>query len=429
MIVHKANHAIAAIGGWSRTGFRSGGAFSPVNAGLLKIGTVALLAGFAPLGYHLHLTDPAGDQAQARQPDGAEDSRRALLQQAESSETTGQPGLRDAALIRDAGVFGTAKPFFYHGANSDKSNAVDCLAAAAWYEAGNDPEGQRAVIQIVINRLSHPSFPKSVCGVVFQGSERTTGCQFTFTCDGSLNRRFPSPVAWRQAQARAQKALDGGVDESVGKATHYHASYVQPWWSGKLERLTSVGSHIFYRWPGSRGAFENAPRLSTERDFDTLVSDSKARAAGQDGQAAVAQLVAGPLDGEQSAMAGEAQVNLPPASQAIFLHANGYGTSGRWAVTAMNACVDRQDCQVLVYGDANAAERNRRLAAVDRDRPLFVFIRDKTSAMNIALWDCQRITRPDASQCLPTSGPKLQQLMRERYATSLRDSSPQVSPG
>ncbi|MFN5901342.1 MAG: cell wall hydrolase, partial [Novosphingobium sp.] len=69
----------------------------------------------------------------------------------------------------------------------DRSRALQCLAAAVYYEARSESDvGQRAVAQVVLNRVAHPSYPNTVCGVVYQGSERTTGCQFSFTCDGSL---------------------------------------------------------------------------------------------------------------------------------------------------------------------------------------------------------------------------------------------------
>ena len=100
-----------------------------------------------------------------------------------------------------------------------------------------------AVAQVVLNRLHHPSFPKTVCGIVFQGSQRRTGCQFTFTCDGSMARR--RPVAWDNALRIARLALDGQLVSAVGDATHYHAFYVSPLWSAQLTRVGRIGAHIF----------------------------------------------------------------------------------------------------------------------------------------------------------------------------------------
>ena len=140
---------------------------------------------------------------------------------------------------------------------SDRQLALQCLTQAVYYEAGFEPvEGRRAVAQVVLNRLRHPAFPKSVCGVVYEGSTRP-GCQFSFTCDGSL-RRAPSAAAWDRAGQVARAALAGEVERSVGLATHYHTDWVAPYWAPKLAKVTQIGAHIFYRWPGSwgrKGAF------------------------------------------------------------------------------------------------------------------------------------------------------------------------------
>jgi len=135
----------------------------------------------------------------------------------------------------------------------DVAASLQCLTAAVYYEARSESsEGQRAVAQVVLNRVRHPAFPKSVCGVVYQGSKRRTGCQFSFTCDGSLRARR-DPGAWSRARKVAGAALAGSVYGPAGHATHYHASYVRPWWAASLRRAVTVGSHIFYRWRGDWG--------------------------------------------------------------------------------------------------------------------------------------------------------------------------------
>jgi len=140
----------------------------------------------------------------------------------------------------------------YAGAD-DRARALHCLTAAVYYEAAIEPlDGQRAVAQVVLNRVRHPAYPNSVCGVVFQGSERQTGCQFTFTCDGSL-RRTPSAPGWARARAVAEAALAGNVFKQVGWATHYHTNWVVPYWSASLVKAANIGTHIFYRWAGGWG--------------------------------------------------------------------------------------------------------------------------------------------------------------------------------
>jgi Cell Wall Hydrolase len=168
----------------------------------------------------------------------------------------------NAAVPGIAGPVAAASPFRLDLASSDASamtNAQDCLTAAVYYEAASETmQGQRAVAQVVLNRMRHPAYPHSVCGVVFQGSERSTGCQFSFTCDGSLARK-PGASAWLRAGLVAAEALAGRVEPSVGTATHYHTIWVLPYWQSSLTKITTIGAHIFYKWAGgggSRSAFD-----------------------------------------------------------------------------------------------------------------------------------------------------------------------------
>ncbi|MBV9511382.1 MAG: cell wall hydrolase, partial [Caulobacteraceae bacterium] len=135
-------------------------------------------------------------------------------------------------------------PFVLQADDPARARAVHCLTQAIYYEAGTEPlSGQQAVAQVVLNRLKHPAFPKSVCGVVFEGAGRSSGCQFSFTCDASLSRQ---PVAWRwnAAQRVAEAALSGFVDTEVGTSTHYHAAWMTPYWSASLIRTGRIGGHI-----------------------------------------------------------------------------------------------------------------------------------------------------------------------------------------
>jgi hypothetical protein len=147
-----------------------------------------------------------------------------------------------------------ASPFAL-GDESDQNvdRALDCLTAAVYYEARSESiDGQRAVAQVVLNRVRNPAFPNSVCGVVYQGVERGIGCQFTFACDGStLFRR--EPAAWERARGVAQAALAGEVYAPVGLATNYHTTAILPWWASSLAKVTTIGAHIFYKWRGGLG--------------------------------------------------------------------------------------------------------------------------------------------------------------------------------
>lgn len=139
------------------------------------------------------------------------------------------------------------------GQATDYQRSLQCLTMAIYYEAGNESDdGERAVAQVVLNRVRHPAYPRTVCGVVFDGAQRRTGCQFTFACDGALARR-PSQAGWQRANRIAIAALAGDVFAPVGWATHYHANYVVPYWASSLDKVAAIGAHIFYRAKGTGG--------------------------------------------------------------------------------------------------------------------------------------------------------------------------------
>jgi spore germination cell wall hydrolase CwlJ-like protein len=149
-----------------------------------------------------------------------------------------------------------AAPYVFRGRNAtDTLRASLCLTAAIYYEAANEPdEGQRAVAQVVLNRVRHPAWPDTVCDVVYQGTERPgTLCQFTFGCDGAM-ARAPSLSGWVRARRVAQAALAGYVHAPAGLATNYHTLAVAPSWGKALTPVGIYGAHIFYRLPGGAGA-------------------------------------------------------------------------------------------------------------------------------------------------------------------------------
>ncbi len=146
-----------------------------------------------------------------------------------------------------------ARPFSMAGASAiDRGRAAQCLTAAIYYEAASEPDaGQQAVAQVILNRVRHPAFPGTVCGVVYQGSEHA-GCQFSFACDGAMTR-VPARTAWVRAARAAGMALAGYVFAPVGLATHYHTYAVTPAWNRSLVMTDVVGAHFFHRWKGFWG--------------------------------------------------------------------------------------------------------------------------------------------------------------------------------
>lgn len=157
------------------------------------------------------------------------------------------------------------------------NTALKCLTQAIYYEAANEPlQGKRAVAQVVLNRLKHPAYPNSVCGVVYEGVNRPV-CQFSFTCDGSLLRK-PMARQWDESREVAKAALAGSVEASVGSATHYHADYVLPRWAYTLAKIEKIGAHIFYRFPGGAGSQRAFSGHWAGREFIPKIDRSRLQA-------------------------------------------------------------------------------------------------------------------------------------------------------
>ena len=203
---------------------------------------------------------------------------------------------RNALIPMSALPVGTMRGFTQIGMDSaGYAGALKCMTQAIYYEAANEPEaGKRAVAQVVLNRLRHPAYPNSVCGVVYEGSNKRV-CQFSFTCDGSL-LRTPMARQWNESRRVAALMLAGGTEPAVGTATNYHADYVVPRWAFTLGKLAQIGRHIFYRLPGrigSEGAFSD--RWTGSEAIPTLNWDRLRTAlAAREDDGAATELVAAP---------------------------------------------------------------------------------------------------------------------------------------
>jgi spore germination cell wall hydrolase CwlJ-like protein len=214
----------------------------------------------------------------------------------------------NAALPLASGPNPAAAPFVLKADSKTYARALECLTQAIYYEAARESEdGQRAVAQVVLNRMRHPAYPASVCAVVYQGAERPTGCQFSFTCDGSLGRA-PMRSYWDRARLIAHQALQGYVHAPVGNATHYHANYVMPYWAPTLVKNAVIGLHIFYRWPGSWGQPSAFAQKWSRKEADPWLLRSAALAA----EARHAAAAAGTPQAEGEEVIVQAKQELPP---------------------------------------------------------------------------------------------------------------------
>lgn len=222
------------------------------------------IAGFGPLGWNGAMIEPATARAntptlQPFETPGANFPGSAFYYLApESGVVPPSAAAPDATAPVSARPLdwalgdAVARPTFLSGTAQDRLRALQCLTTAIYYEAATEPDaGQRAVAQVVLNRVAHPAWPNTVCGVVYQGSERP-GCQFSFACDGSM-ARTPARMWWLRARDVAEAALAGQVYAPAGLATHYHTSAVNPGWASRLSFIGTIGAHRFYRNVGTGG--------------------------------------------------------------------------------------------------------------------------------------------------------------------------------
>ncbi len=160
-----------------------------------------------------------------------------------------------AGLLKNASLSPEQPQSLFGGLTEDEFRARElrCMATGIYFEARDEPiKGQIAVAQVIMNRIRSPFYPKTICGVVYQGERNRHGCQFSFTCTGKRNAVKEKPE-WATAVKLAKQVIAGEVwlDE-VGYATHYHATYVHPPWRHELIQVAQIGGHIFYKMkPGT----------------------------------------------------------------------------------------------------------------------------------------------------------------------------------
>lgn len=293
-----------------------------------------------------------------------------------------------------------AQPFFLRTTAEDFARATDCLAAAGYYEAGTGTADQRAVAQVVLNRVRHRAFPATVCGVVFQGSERSTGCQFTFTCDGSMVRRTPSATAWEQARRMATTMLLGSIDPTVGLATHYHTDWVSPPWDRTMDKIAAVRTHLFYRWRGVQ-AF-TMRHAGTEPDVALLARLSEAhRPAVQaiGAPSSMPQHQAAPIP--QFAAIADSAISQPATAPRIFLVTLPAGGSpASFQAMAERQCAGAGPCRLIGWTDPTRTPRALPMPGSAVDTIAFIFERRSTAAAPRIRWDCARFAPDTASHCI-----------------------------
>lgn len=184
----------------------------------------------------------SNQRAQAHWAEAAAEFRASELKAPAFSQVE-TPRLRDAADIRSLSPVGTE----YRRWADMRASEHQCLSEAVYYEARSESRsGQLAVADVVKNRVKSKHYPNTICAVIYEGAHRPFACQFSFACDGSMDRA-PQGKAWQRSQNIAQVSLTGFVPDLTKNSTHYHTVNIEPDWSKTLEFKAKIGFHKFYR--------------------------------------------------------------------------------------------------------------------------------------------------------------------------------------
>lgn len=165
-----------------------------------------------------------------------------------------QPGTETAAQAKTAAQARPVQPGLQYSASWLATQPVahgdanwECLAKALYFEArGETVKGQFAVGEVVLNRVDSGLYPRSICGVVNQGSRYA--CQFSFICDGHADR-IHEPAIYQQVGKIAALLIAGAPRSLTDGATHFRTGAVMPTWARRFPQTAKIGAHYFHRQP------------------------------------------------------------------------------------------------------------------------------------------------------------------------------------
>ncbi|MEL7198562.1 MAG: cell wall hydrolase [Pseudomonadota bacterium] len=305
-----------------------------------------------------------------------------------------------------------ASAFSSRLSGADLYRAEGCLAIAGLYEAGLSRDDQRPVMQVVLNRVRHPAWPSSVCGVVFQGAARASGCQFSFTCDGSMKRRRFSDQQYQSAKTLAATMLRGATDPRVGWSTHYHTDWVYPYWSDSLDKTAAINTHVFFRWPGYWGtkpAFVSKPSGSEPAVGSIAVYD-----IWHDGGASDEQLVEAEAEAEDLSGSADFEVAFAPVTKPAVPAPSNWQKPlikpitadmkpGRWALDAVALCGNKASCRVVGWSAGRAMPAQFDPESLKRNPPDIVYQQELRNRTQQVYWDCGKWAQAGSSKCIGSS--------------------------
>ena len=165
------------------------------------------------------------------------------VQPARTVNALGAPIEQEAPWLYRNGwpLYALVDRYANEAALNEQSN---CIAVAVYHEArGETLEGQLAVARVIMNRAASGKYPSSWCGTVKQP------WQFSFVNprDGRMPGVDKASNSWRKALGVTRLALANVVPSVGNDVLWYHADYVAPSWGRRLNRVSKIGTHIFYR--------------------------------------------------------------------------------------------------------------------------------------------------------------------------------------
>lgn len=140
-------------------------------------------------------------------------------------------------------------------------NSFQCMMCNCHHETeGETDAGQLAVGKVVMTRVGMPSYPNTVCGVIYQQS------QFSWTLSSRKRRETISGASYQNCYQPVVQALRFRGHY----ASHFHTSGVHSSWASRCRRLERIGNHIFYEGCPGEGrapAATPAPAAVAKLDF------------------------------------------------------------------------------------------------------------------------------------------------------------------
>ncbi len=120
---------------------------------------------------------------------------------------------------------------------------VECLSLAVYGEArGESKMGQLMVMDVINNRRISNKYPNHICDVIKQSR------QFSFwkgTYQAPKDKK-----TYNDIKDLTEEYISGiwgmGLNGISKGSMWYHADYIKPKWSRKLNKVYHIDSHIFY---------------------------------------------------------------------------------------------------------------------------------------------------------------------------------------